>query len=92
MSNQIQELLSSIAEKEKEKQKMEFRVFENQINPHFIYNTLDATRWVAQINNDKTTASMISSLSRVLRIALSEGREVIPVEQEIIFKNYDISQ
>lgn len=85
MSNQIQELLSSIAEKEKEKQKMEFRVLENQINPHFIYNTLDATRWVAQINNDKTTASMISSLSRVLRIALSEGREVIPVEQEIIF-------
>ena len=83
MSNRIQELIGNIAREEQEKRKMEFRVLENQINPHFIYNTLDATRWVALMNSDRATAGMISSLSKLLRISLSGGRAMIPVQQEI---------
>lgn len=83
MSNRIKELIHNIACEEQEKRKMEFRVLENQINPHFIYNTLDATRWVALMNSDKTTANMIASLSKLLRLSLSGGRPMISVQQEI---------
>ena len=83
MSDRIRELIHNIAREEQEKRKMEFRVLENQINPHFLYNTLDATRWVALMNNDKATADIIGSLSRLLQISLSGGREMIPVRQEI---------
>ena len=85
MSMRIQELLRNVAEKEREKQRAELQVLENQINPHFIYNTLDAARWMAEINNDKSTAKMISALSRMFRIALSRGKAIIPLSQEIAF-------
>lgn len=83
MSHRIQELIVNIALKEREKRKEEFRVLESQINPHFIYNTLEAIRWVAIMNNSQSTADAIKSFVKFLRISLSEGQELITVKQEI---------
>ena len=85
MSQRIQELLRDVAEKERDTQRAELQVLENQINPHFIYNTLDSARWMAEINNDRATAKMISALSRMFRIALSKGETIIPLSREIEF-------
>ena len=77
-------------------------MLEEQINPHFIYNTLEAVKWVAHMNHAGKIADVIESFVRLLRISLSGGRELIPVEQEItlvqeyanimVFRNnYEIS-
>lgn len=102
MTDRIQELILNIEKKEKEKRKEEYKVLEAQINPHFVYNTLDAIRWVALINHSKPTAELISSFVKFLRLTLSKGKEMISVAEEIeltkeyihimIFRNnYDIN-
>lgn len=102
MTERIHELILNIEKKEKEKRKEEYRVLEAQINPHFIYNTLDAIRWVALINHSKPTAEVISSFVKFLRLTLSKGKEMITVSEEIeltkeyinimVFRNnYDIN-
>lgn len=102
MTERIQELILNIELKEKEKRREEYRVLEAQINPHFIYNTLDAIRWVALINHSKPTAEAISSFVKFLRLTLSKGQEMITVSEEIeltkeyinimVFRNnYDIN-
>lgn len=102
MTDRIQELILNIEKKEKEKRKEEYRVLEAQINPHFIYNTLDAIRWVALINHSKPTAELISSFAKFLRLTLSKGKEMISVAEEMeltkeyihimVFRNnYDIN-
>lgn len=102
MTDRIQELILNIEKKEKEKRKEEYKVLEAQINPHFIYNTLDAIRWVALINHSKPTAELISSFVKFLRLTLSKGKEMISVAEEIeltkeyirimVFRNnYDIN-
>lgn len=89
MSERIQGLILNIEQKAKEKRKEEFRVLESQINPHFIYNTLEAIRWVALMNNSKPTAEVISSFVKFLRITLSGGKELISVDKEIeVTKEY----
>lgn len=67
---------------EKEKRITELKLLETQINPHFIYNTLDSVKWMAIINNDPTVANMVSSFSRLLQISLSSGKERLTVELE----------
>lgn len=83
MTVRIQDLILSIEVKEREKRREEYRVLEAQINPHFIYNTLEAIRWVALMNNSKPTAEIISSFVKFLRISLSQGRELLTVKEEI---------
>lgn len=83
MSEQIQELIVNIGQKEREKRREEFKVLEYQINPHFIYNTLDGIRWMALMNNSKPAAEIIGSFSNFLRLSLSKGKELIPVAKEI---------
>lgn len=83
MSATIEELIERIKIREKEKRKLEFKVLEEQINPHFIYNTLDAVKWVALVNHSNKIAEIIESFVRLLRISLSKGQELIPVGNEI---------
>ena len=102
MSSTIQKLIRGIRSGEEQKRRLEFKVLEEQINPHFIYNTLEAVKWVAYVNHSEKIADVIESFVRLLRISLSGGKEMIPVEQEItlvreyakimVFRNnYEIS-
>lgn len=83
MSAQIKHLIADIEQKEYEKRIEEFKALEYQINPHFIYNTLDGIRWVALMNHSKPTAEIIGSFSNFLRLTLSEGQELVQVQREI---------
>ena len=55
----------------------------SQINPHFLYNTLDTIYMLARINKEETTMRMIQALSKYLRLSLSKGSEIVTVEDEL---------
>lgn len=54
-----------------------------QINPHFLYNTLDTIYMLARINGEETTMKMIQALSKYLRLSLSKGSDIATVEDEL---------
>jgi len=69
---------------EKEKQRvMELTALQSQINPHFLYNTLDAITWTARLKKQPEIERMISALATFFRISLHKGDKHIPVEEEI---------
>ena len=84
MAHKLEELIENIRQQEKEKRKIEYRILEAQINPHFIYNTLDAVKWMAHVNRAGKLAEIIESFVRLLRLSLSGGTESITVENELI--------
>lgn len=61
----------------------EFKALASQINPHFLYNTLDTIYMLARINGEEKTMKMIQALSKYLRLSLSKGREIVTVEDEL---------
>lgn len=69
---------------EKEKQRlMELTALQSQINPHFLYNTLDAITWTARLKKQPEIERMISALATFFRISLHKGDKVIALEEEI---------
>lgn len=83
MVQKVHSLVLKTAENEREKRKAELRVLQAQINPHFLYNTLDTLQYKAYDTGDEEMVTMISSLSAFFRISLSRGREIIPLEKEL---------
>lgn len=76
-------LMSDVQNKERELRKSELQSLMYQIRPHFLYNTLDTIYMLARISKEETIMKMIQSLSRFLRINLSNGNEEIAVEKEL---------
>lgn len=56
---------------------------QSQINPHFLYNTLESITWMVEANKNKEAVFMISELAKLLRISLSKGRTIIKISDEI---------
>lgn len=56
---------------------------QSQINPHFLYNTLDSIIWMIQSGEYKGAEQMVSSLAKFFRISLSQGKDIIPLEKEL---------
>ncbi len=83
MTEQISFLMERIKEEEEAKRTAEFQVLQSQINPHFLYNTLDNLQWRAYDYNAIELSEMIEALSDFFRISLSDGKEFIPVIKEI---------
>lgn len=83
MIQRIQKLMNQVIIDEKEKREAELRVLQAQINPHFLYNTLDTLQWKAYEVGNNEIVSIIESLSQFFRISLSNGKEFIPIEKEI---------
>ena len=79
----IQRLLEEIKEQERELRTSELNMLISQINPHFLYNTLDTIYMLARINKEETTMRMIQALSRYLRLSLSKGNDIVTVEDEL---------
>lgn len=76
-------MMIQLRKNEKEKRKAEFRLLQSQINPHFLYNTLDTLQWKAFEHGDDEMVSCISSLSAFFRISLNRGKNFIPLEKEL---------
>lgn len=89
----IKEFITEIRESEKERRKSEFRALQAQIDPHFLYNTLDSIQWMCEAGNTKDAAKMVAALAKLFRISLSRGRELITVGEEITHaKSYMVIQ
>ena len=79
----IDNLLKQIKEDAKLQRQSEIKVLQAQINPHFLYNTLDALNWKALQHQDAEMTTLIRSLCDFYRISLSNGDEFIPIKDEI---------
>ncbi len=83
MIDKIAELINMVQMQEKSKRKAEIQILEAQINPHFLYNTLDTIQWMAQEHDAEGVVNLVDSLTNMLRIGLSKGNEIITVRMEI---------
>lgn len=86
---QIQELMHDILVEQEQKRKSELDALQSQINPHFLYNTLDSIVWMIEGERYEDAVFMITQLASLFRISLSRGRTIITIEDEIRHaKNY----
>lgn len=83
MAEKLQNQMDEIRRNEREKRKMEKKLLQSQINPHFLYNTLDSIIWMIQSGEYKGAEQMVSSLAKFFRISLSQGKDIIPLEKEL---------
>lgn len=88
MSSQLLELISSVTEKERQSNYLELQTLIYQINPHFLYNTLDSINMLARKNDDIQVALMVTNLSGLFRLSLNRGRDVITVREEMMQVTY----
>ena len=93
MVNQVEKLMDEMVQAEQDKSELELEVLYNQINPHFLYNTLNTIRWMAIIKGESSIAEAILALVKLLRISMSFGDTTITIEQEIEYiENYLVIQ
>ncbi len=79
----IQELMTKVRKEEIILRKTELRALQAQINPHFLYNTLDSISWMCEDGRNKEAVEMVNALARLFRISISKGHELIPIEKEV---------
>ena len=83
MSVGTRRLLDSLEEAQKQQKAAEMRALYEQINPHFIYNTLDIIRWQAMAGDTQSQVELAEALTSYLSLSLNHGREITTVENEI---------
>ena len=83
MATQIRELMEQVRREETELRKTELKALQAQINPHFLYNTLDSIQWMCEQGKTEDASRMVGALARLFRISISRGRELIPLRDEI---------
>ncbi len=83
MVSRIKELMQEIVIEQDGKRKKELEALQSQINPHFLYNTLDSIIWLAESDKKEESIMMITALSRFFRIGISSGRNIITVREEL---------
>lgn len=83
MVDQIRELLNAKIQEQENLKKAELRTLQAQINPHFLYNTLDTIVWMAESNKPDQVIEIVRALSSFFRIALSKGKDWISLRQEL---------
>lgn len=84
MIEKINDLIRQVTTEQISLRKTELELVQAQINPHFLYNTLDTIIWLAEGNNEKEVVRMVKSLSDFFRSALNEGRDVVPIRDELV--------
>ena len=80
----VQELMEQVRNEEITLRKTELNALQAQINPHFLYNTLDSIAWMCEEGRTKEAVEMVNALARLFRISISKGYELIPIEQELL--------
>jgi two-component system sensor histidine kinase YesM len=89
MINRIEELIAMVYKEQQNKQKAELKVLQEQIKPHFLYNTLDTINWMAREYEADDIVKVVDALTSMYRIGLSNGKDYITLEEEIRYvSNY----
>lgn len=83
MIGEIAKLLDQVYVEQQKKREAEFRILQAQIKPHFLYNTLDTIHWMAHEKGASDIVGIVDALTRLFRISLSKGRDVIRLEEEL---------
>ena len=83
MMDKIRSLLQMVYKEQRDKREAEIRTLQAQINPHFLYNTLDTIHWMAEEHQAMDIVKLVSALTKLFRISLSRGREVISLAEEM---------
>ena len=79
----IQQLVTTVREEEINLRKTELKALQAQINPHFLYNTLDSIAWMCEQGRNTDAVKMVHALATLFRISISKGHELIPIAKEI---------
>ncbi|TCM88552.1 HAMP domain-containing protein [Paenibacillus sp. BK033] len=82
MVHRIDGLVKEAARSERNKKALEFQVLSHQINPHFLYNTLESIRWKAENHGRSDISEMVSALGNLLRLSLNQGKEITTLKRE----------
>ena len=83
MVSTMRHLMDDILQQEEQKRRSELEVLQSQINPHFLYNTLDSVIWMTENGRTEDAVVMLTSLARLFRISLSRGSNIITVAEEL---------
>lgn len=83
MVSRIRDLMDANAREQELKRKSDLKALQAQINPHFLYNTLDSIVWMAEMNKSPEVVKMTTALSRLFRTSISRGRELIRLRDEL---------
>ncbi|MDD3840977.1 MAG: sensor histidine kinase, partial [Clostridia bacterium] len=79
----INNLIKQNQKEQEQIRKSELKALQAQINPHFLYNTLDSIVWMAEAKDYEKVTTMTSSLAKLFRISISKGRQFVPIYKEI---------
>ena len=83
MQENLKRLMADIVEEHEAKRRSELMALQNQINPHFLYNTLDVIVWLIENGKREEAVEAVTALARFFRISLSGGKNIIPIGDEI---------
>ena len=81
--HKINQLMDDVLTEQEEKRRSELNALQSQINPHFLYNTLDSVVWMIEGGHNQGAVYMIRQLASLMRISISRGRTIIPIKNEI---------
>ena len=83
MVHRLSELMEKTLDEQKKKSDLEFQILQSQINPHFLYNTLDSIKWLAVFQNVENISDMVTALINLLKYNISKKSKLVSLEEEI---------
>lgn len=83
MTLTVQTLLDQSVKEQEQLRKSELKALQSQINPHFLYNTLDSVVWLARLQQHEDIINIVTSMTTLFRISLSRGKDIITIEDEM---------
>lgn len=83
LSNNVLQLMNESIKTEKEKRELEYQILQSQINPHFLYNTLNSIKWMATIQKASGIAEMTTALSKLMRAISKDSAQIVILQDEI---------
>ena len=87
MIGKIRYLIEEVYKQQIVKKEAEFKLLQAQINPHFLYNTLDSINWIAKIKGVEDISKMVVALGQLMRVSISKGKSSVTLEEEMEYIN-----